>query len=154
MKERKKRGGGLGEGKKHEQEWAGNSKRLKDNCWLENKNLVYKNQSVARGRNNIREGGKKTRTREQREGLSSLKNRTKERINRELIPRRRRRRQEAFSFQRYLSNILHKETSADYSWGSSCLHQTSKHFGLCGHPILPSLCRNRHIQDVNECMLL
>lgn len=56
-KERKKRGGGLGEGKKHEQEWAGNSKRLKDNCWLENKNLVYKNQSVARRRNNVREGG-------------------------------------------------------------------------------------------------
>ena len=43
--------------RKHEREWAGNSKRLKDNCWLENKNLVYKNQSVARRRNNIREGG-------------------------------------------------------------------------------------------------
>lgn len=33
------------------------TKRLEDNCWLENKNLVYKNQSVARRRNNVREGG-------------------------------------------------------------------------------------------------
>ena len=50
--------------------------------------------------------------------------------------------QEAFSFQKYLFNILHNQTSADYSWGRTCLPQTSKHFGLCGPPILPSLCKN------------
>ena len=59
--------------------------------------------------------------------------------------------QEAFSFQKYLFNILHNQTSADYSWRRTCLYQTSRHFGLCGPPILPLLCKNRH--NVNPWLI-
>lgn len=64
---REKRGGGPREGKKYVQEGAGDCQTVKDRIVGWKTEIQFKkNQSVERGRNNVRGHRRRTRTREQR----------------------------------------------------------------------------------------